>query len=48
VLVINDWGPVPGDREIDVSEAAAEVLGFREQGLAPVRIEVYRAANPPL
>jgi len=45
VLVINDWGPVPGDREIDVSEAAAEVLGFREQGLAPVRIEVYRAAN---
>lgn len=45
VLVINDWGPVPADRVIDVSEAAADVLGFREQGLAPVRIEVYRAAN---
>lgn len=45
VLVINDWGPVPGDREIDVSEAAADVLGFRAQGIAPVRIEVYRAAN---
>ena len=45
VLVINDWGPVPADREIDVSEAAAEVLGFRERGIAPVRIEVYRAAN---
>lgn len=45
VLVINDWGPVPTDREIDVSEAAADVLGFREEGLAPVRIEVYRAAT---
>jgi len=45
VLLINDWGPVPADLEIDVSEAAAQVLGFREQGVAPVRIEVYRAAN---
>lgn len=44
VLVVNDWGPVPGDREIDVSEAAAQVLGFHHEGLAPVRIEVYRAA----
>lgn len=47
VLVVNDWGPVPADLEIDVSEAAAEVLGFREQGIARVRIEVYRAANTP-
>ena len=45
VLVVNDWGPVPADLEIDVSEAAAVVLGFREQGLTRVRIEVYRAAN---
>ena len=45
VLVINDWGPVPADLEIDVSEAAADVLGFREQGVTRVRIEVYRAAN---
>ncbi len=48
VLVVNDWGPVPEDRVIDVSEAAAEVLGFKERGLARVRIEVYRAANTPL
>jgi len=48
VLLINDWGPVPEDREIDVSEAAADILGFREQGVAPVRIEVYRAANSSL
>ncbi|MGH7754174.1 MAG: septal ring lytic transglycosylase RlpA family protein, partial [Gemmatimonadales bacterium] len=27
VLLINDWGPVPEDRVIDVSEAAADVLG---------------------
>ena len=47
VLVVNDWGPVPADLEIDVSEAAAEVLGFREQGVARVRIEVYRAADSP-
>ena len=48
VLLINDWGPVPEDREIDVSEAAADILGFREQGVAPVRIEVYRAASASL
>ncbi|MBI2955960.1 MAG: septal ring lytic transglycosylase RlpA family protein [Acidobacteria bacterium] len=48
VLIINDWGPVPEDRVLDVSEAAAEVLGFREQGLARVRVEVYRAAHSPL
>lgn len=48
VLVINDWGPVPEDRVIDVSEAAAAVLGFREQGLTRVRIEVYRAAHAPM
>ncbi len=48
VLVVNDWGPVPEDRVIDVSEAAAEVLGFKERGLTRVRIEVYRAANTPL
>ena len=45
VLLINDWGPVPEDVMIDVSEAAADVLGFRQQGLARVRIEVYRAAS---
>lgn len=47
-LLINDWGPVPEDRVIDVSEAAADVLGFREQGVVRVRIEVYRAASSPL
>lgn len=47
VLLINDWGPVPEDRIIDVSEAAAHVLGFREQGLAPVRVEVFSSRTLP-
>lgn len=44
VLLINDWGPVPDDRILDVSEAAADILGFREQGLARVRVEVFSSA----
>ncbi len=39
VLVkVNDRGPVPEDRVVDLSYAAARVLGFR--GLAPVRIDL--------
>lgn len=44
LLVINDWGPVPADRVIDVSETAADLLGFHHQGVAPVRVEVLRAS----
>lgn len=47
VLLINDWGPVPEDRIIDVSEAVADILGFRHQGLAPVQVEVYSARALP-
>lgn len=47
VLLINDWGPVPEDRILDVSEAAADILGFRRQGLAQVRVEVYSSALLP-
>lgn len=46
VLLINDWGPVPADRILDVSEAAADILGFREQGLALVRVEVLGSRAP--
>ena len=45
LLLINDWGPVPADRVIDVSEVAADVLGFHHQGIAQVRVEVFRAAS---
>jgi rare lipoprotein A len=39
VLKIVDRGPFIRGRIIDVSPAAARVLGFREAGLAHVRIE---------
>ena len=37
---INDRGPYIGQRVIDVSHAAANVLGFVESGLTLVRIEL--------
>ena len=40
VLEVNDRGPFVDGRVLDVSRAAAEYLGFRYSGLAPVRIEV--------
>ena len=40
VVRINDRGPFVGDRVIDVSEAAADVLGMRTQGVAPVRVDL--------
>lgn len=40
VLVrVNDRGPFHEDRIIDLSYAAAKVLGFQGQGTAPVRVE---------
>lgn len=38
-VVINDRGPFVGGRIIDVSRGAADVLGFRANGVAQVRIE---------
>lgn len=40
LLRINDRGPWSGDRVIDVSYAAAQMLGFVQDGLARVRVEV--------
>jgi rare lipoprotein A len=37
---INDRGPVIDGREIDVSYEVARSLGFEEQGLARLRIEL--------
>lgn len=39
-LVINDRGPFVAGRVIDLSRAAAERLGFLEDGLARVGIEI--------
>src|SRR5205807_6576874 len=39
IVRINDRGPSHGNREIDLSGKAAALLGFREHGLARVRVE---------
>jgi rare lipoprotein A len=40
VVRVNDRGPVPQNRIIDVSYAAARLLGFGARGTAPVRLEL--------
>lgn len=45
LLRINDRGPYFGHRLIDVSKAAAKLLGFVDSGTTPVRVEVV--AHPP-
>ena len=44
-LVINDRGPYVDSRIIDLSKSAAEKLGFVNQGLAEVRLEVIDAGD---
>jgi rare lipoprotein A len=39
-VVIVDRGPFIRNRIIDVSTSAADVLGFRQAGIAKVRLEV--------
>jgi peptidoglycan lytic transglycosylase len=40
IVTVNDRGPVPESRVIDLSHAAADALGFSGQGLAPVKVEL--------
>jgi len=40
VLKVNDRGPYVGDRILDVSYGAAQVLNFRGRGVERVKIEV--------
>jgi rare lipoprotein A len=47
VLRINDRGPNVRHRLIDVSYAAARLLGFKAAGLVPVRVELLRPRTPP-
>ena len=44
VVRVNDRGPYAHDREIDMSKAAAKVLGFTRQGTAKVRVEYISKA----
>lgn len=45
ILKINDRGPFVQGRILDVSEYAAEVLGFKDQGLTTVGIRIIRAGK---
>jgi rare lipoprotein A len=40
IVTVNDRGPVPENRVIDLSRAAAVRLDFSDQGLAPVKVEL--------
>jgi len=44
-VVINDRGPYVENRIIDLSKAAAEKLGFINQGLAEIKLEVIDAGD---
>ena len=43
VVRINDRGPVPQNRIIDLSYSAAKLLGMSTSGVDPVRLEVLEA-----
>lgn len=47
VVRINDRGPFVDDRVIDLSRAAADIIGLTAAGVAPVRLEVmhYQAES---
>lgn len=45
VVRVNDRGPVPDDRVVDLSYAAARSLGFTSKGIAPVRLELIASAR---
>ncbi len=45
VVRINDRGPLPEQNIIDVSYAAARELGFVQQGLSRVRLDVVRPSR---
>jgi rare lipoprotein A len=43
---INDRGPLKGNRIIDVSEAAADILKMKRAGTIPVELQVIRLGKP--
>ena len=48
VVKVNDRGPVPRNRIIDLSYGAAEILGMRARGLATVRLDILPHRNEAL
>jgi rare lipoprotein A len=47
VVRINDRGPYVEGRELDVSYAVAQKLGFDQRGLARVRLELLEVPSRP-
>lgn len=45
IVVINDWGPDVAPREIDVSYAAAEALGFTSEGTVLLEFEIIEVPS---
>ena len=45
VLRVNDRGPFYGNRIVDVSDKAATVLGFKQRGIAKVKVEYVGPAS---
>lgn len=39
IVMVNDRGPFSNNRILDVSERAAEILGFKDKGVTKVRVE---------
>ena len=46
IVTINDRGPYIRGRIIDLTIGSAERLGFRRNGIAPVKVEVLGHVNP--
>ncbi len=42
ILMVNDRGPFAKGRVIDVSERAADILGYKEKGIAKVRVQFLK------
>ncbi|MGB7190800.1 MAG: septal ring lytic transglycosylase RlpA family protein [Acidobacteriaceae bacterium] len=45
VVRVNDRGPIPTNRVVDLSYAAARFLGFSRRGTAPVRLELISSSS---
>jgi rare lipoprotein A len=48
ILMVNDRGPFSKSRVIDVSQRAAEILGFKNKGIAKVRVQFLKGQTQRL
>lgn len=48
IVLVNDRGPYANNREIDLSERAATILGMKKKGTAKVRVQYLHAESKEL